>query len=224
MGAFRAAVELGYRYLETDVHSSSDGVIVAFHDPDLHRTCGLGGVIGELTWSEISTARVADTEPIPRLDDLFEEFPDARFNIDCKSDPAVPGLVAAIRRHRALERVCLAAFSDRRLARLRLELGPGLLTALGPAEVAGLRTLGSAAGRWITARAAQVPIRQGPVTIVNRRFVDASHRLGIAVHVWTVDEPDQMRRLLDLGVDGIMTDRPEILRDVLIEREQWHAH
>lgn len=216
--AFQHAVGLGYEYLETDVQVTADGVLVAFHDDDLTRTCGVHGKISELPWSDVRTARVDGREPIPLLDELFETFPGVRFNIDCKSDDAVHALVAAIGRHRAQHRVCVAAFSDRRLARLRRLLGPDVCTALGPAQIASLRLVGRFPG---AGRAAQVPVRQGRITVVDRRFVASAHRRGVAVHVWTIDEPDEMHRLLDLGVDGLMTDRPEVLRDVLIERGAW---
>lgn len=224
MVAFARAVELGYRHLETDVHATADGVLVAFHDADLHRTCNHAGRIDEMTWEELSAIRVAGAEPIPRLDELFEAFPDAALNIDCKSDTAAPGLIAAIKRHRALDRVCVAAFSDRRLHHLRSELGPGLLSALGPVEIAALRAIGPRAGRVISGRAAQVPVAQGRVPLVERRFIRHCHELEIPVHVWTIDAPEEMDRLLDLGVDGIMTDRPEVLREVLVNRGMWHGH
>lgn len=222
MVAFRRAVDLGYRYLETDVHTTADGVLVAFHDDELMRTCGHRGRIDQLAWRDLTTVKVAGSHAIPRLDELFEECADAAFNIDCKSDAAVDALVAAITRHRALGRVCIAAFSDRRLRRLRRALGPGLLSALGPAEIAAVRTLGTRARRVVAGGAAQVPVRQGPITIVDERFITHCHRLGIAVHVWTIDERAEMIRLLDLGVDGIMTDRLDVLKEVLVQRGVWH--
>ncbi|HEX4980153.1 MAG TPA: glycerophosphodiester phosphodiesterase [Ilumatobacteraceae bacterium] len=216
--AFERAVQLGYTYLETDVHVTADGVLVAFHDTDLSRTCGRPGIITELPWSDVSAARVGGREPIPLMEDLLEAFPDARFNIDCKSNAAVDALVAAIKRSNCGPRVCISAFDDRRLRRLRGALGPGVCTSLGPAQIAALRFLGRTAGGGA---AAQVPVKQGRVTLVDERFVSGAHRRGLQVHVWTIDDADEMRRLLDLGVDGIMTDRPAVLRDVLVERGEW---
>ena len=166
----------------------------------------------------IKTARVSGAAPIPLLEDLLGAWPDLRVNIDCKSDLAVDALVATLRRCGALDRVCVGAFSDRRIRRLRAILGDQLCSSLGPTGVATLR---AGTMRRAPAQAAQVPPRQGRLTIVDRRFVDRAHRLGIKVHVWTIDDPDEMRRLLDLGADGIMTDRPTVLRDVLEERDQW---
>jgi glycerophosphoryl diester phosphodiesterase len=220
MPAFERAVRLGYTYLETDVHVTTDGVVVAFHDDDLARTCGRPGRISDLPWAEVATARVDGREAIPRLDELLAAWPRARFNIDCKTDRAALPLAGVLQRGSVLQRVCVGSFSDRRTARLRRRLGPDLCTSAGPAELAALRL--RVLRRRITP-AAQAPVRRWRMTIVDRAFVARAHRLGVAVHVWTIDDPGEMRRLLDLGVDGIMTDRPALLRDVLTERGEWVA-
>jgi glycerophosphoryl diester phosphodiesterase len=220
--AFQRAVDLGYRYLETDVHVTTDGVVVAFHDDDLSRTCGRPGLISELPWDEVATARVDGEEPIPKLDDLLDAWPDARLNIDCKTDAAVVPLAATLQRHAAFDRVCVASFSDSRLRALRRHLGRDVCTSAGTQALAVLWLTGFAVDG---ALAAQVPPRRrllgAEVTVVNERFVRRAHRRRLAVHVWTVDDADEIGRLLDLGVDGIMTDRPAVLRDVLVARGQW---
>jgi glycerophosphoryl diester phosphodiesterase len=224
MPAFEGAVRLGFRHLETDVHVTADGVLVAFHDDRLDRVTDRQGLIRDLPWSEVARARVDGREPIPRFEELLEAFPDVHVNVDPKHDSAEDALVEVLGRGDTLERVCVGAFSDRRLARLRSSLGPGLCTSLGPAGVARLRAAASGlpGGRFVS-RCVQVPVRAGRVTIVDRRFVDAAHRRGLQVHVWTVDDPDEMARLLDLGVDGIMTDRPAVLRGVLEARGEWSS-
>lgn len=222
MPAFRRAYDEGFRYLETDVHATADGRLVAFHDLSLDRVTDRVGPIATLPWSEVSRARIAGTEPIPLLADLLEEFPDARFNIDAKADPAVGPLAELIRRTGTGDRVCLGSFSDRRIASLRALLGPAVATSLGPREVFRLLRAATLGRSFRTsADAAQVPVSFSRVTIVNRRFLRTAHRAGLEVHVWTIDEPAQMRRLLDLGVDGLMTDRPDLLRSVLTERGHW---
>lgn len=226
MAAFQDAVDLGYRYLETDVHASADGVLFAFHDPDLRRTCGIDAAIGDLTSEIVEGARVAGTEPIPRLDAVLDAWPDARINIDCKSEAALAPLLQVLRRPGILQRVCVGAFSDSRLRRLREELGPDLCSSLGPREVAGLAARAATGigtrGGFSDAQAAQVPPRQGPVPLVTNRFLEACADLGLQVHVWTIDDPGEIARLLDLGVHGIMSDDTRALRDVLVAREQWH--
>jgi glycerophosphoryl diester phosphodiesterase len=219
MEAFHYAVNLGYRYLETDVHVTADGVVVAFHDQDLQRSCGLEGTIGAYTWEDLRAARVNGTGQIPMLEELLETFPEARLNIDAKSDEVVPGLAETLRRHDALHRVCVGSFSDRRLVSLRKDLGPQLCTSLGPAQVASLRVATRPIGKGY---AAQVPAVHRKIQVVTPRFVETAHRHGIAVHVWTIDDAAEMERLLDMGVDGIMTDRPSVLRQVLIDAGKWH--
>lgn len=222
MSAFEAAIGMGYRYIETDVHATADGILVAVHDDTLDRVTDRTGVIGELPWSEVRQARVNGTEPIPLLEDLLGLWPDVRVNIDPKHDAAVAPLVDVIRRTDALDRVCVGAFSDRRLARIQKMLGPRLCTSMGPRQVARLvaASRGMPAGQF-SAACVQVPTSKGPVPLVTKRFVRAAHERNLQVHVWTIDDPDEMRSLLDMGVDGIMTDRPPVLKQVLEEREAW---
>jgi glycerophosphoryl diester phosphodiesterase len=219
MPAFQHAVDLGYTYLETDVHVTSDGVLVAFHDAELSRTCGRPGTINSLPWSEVSQARVDGREPIPLLEDLLGAFPEARVNIDCKANTALPGLVATLRRLDCLDRICLGSFSDQRLRRLRQVFGDRLCSSFGPVQMASLR---SGARVPFGGDIAQVPVNVGPVKVVTSGTVARAHRRGYQVHVWTINDADEMNRLLDLGVDGIMTDRPGVLKDVLLARGQWH--
>lgn len=224
MPAFEHAVRLGYRYVETDVHVTADGELLAFHDDRLDRVTDGTGAIGELPWSVVRRARVDGREPIPRFEDLLGAWPDLRVNVDPKHDAAVEPLAEVLRRTGAVDRVCVGAFSDRRLERLRRLVGGGLCTSMGPRQVARLITVsrGLPGGGGLTAPCAQVPANQGRLALVTPRFVAAAHRRGIQVHVWTIDDPFEMERLLDLGVDGLMTDRPQVLKDVLVARGQWH--
>ena len=223
MPAFQRAVDLGYRYLETDVQVTADGVLVAFHDNDLSRTTGRVGRISDLPWAQVSEARVDGREPIPLLEDLLGSFPDARLNIDCKTDEAVEALVATLCRTDSLRRVCVGAFSTSRLRRLRSLLGPELCTSLGPGEVVRwlLHSRAPIPGLMPSAPCAQVPVAMKGIRVVTERTVERAHEAGMAVHVWTIDDADEMHRLLDLGVDGIMTDRPSVLLDVLRSRNLW---
>jgi glycerophosphoryl diester phosphodiesterase len=222
MPAFQYAVDLGYRYVETDVHATADGVLMAFHDHRLDRVTDRSGRIDELSYDEVSKARVHGTDPIPRLADLLTAWPALRVNIDPKHDTAVEPLVRTLREHRAVDRVCVGAFSDERLEHLRAELGAELCTSLGPKGVVQLRRASWRMGRAPSGvPSAQVPVRQGPLPITDRRFVDTAHANGIAVHVWTIDDEAEMNRLFDLGVDGLMTDRPSLLKKVLLERNAW---
>jgi glycerophosphoryl diester phosphodiesterase len=225
LAAFARAVDLGYRYLETDVHATSDGVLLAFHDHTLDRVTDRIGVVARLPWHEVRRARIGGREPIPTLEQLLGTWPDIRINIDVKEAGAVAPLVDVIRRTGALDRVCVASFSARRVAAVRRRVGVGLCTALAPPAVALLRL--AASRRFANALAprqvpcAQVPDRLGPLRVVTPTLVTLAHQRGLRVHVWTVNEAAEMTRLLDLGVDGLITDELAVLRDVLTQRGQW---
>ena len=225
MPAFQACVDLGYRYLETDVQVTADGVLVAFHDPTLERVTDRRGRVDQLRWTEIAQARIGGREPVLRLEDLLGAWPDVRFNLDIKSAGVLAPLVRLVRRMDIADRLCLGSFSDARIAAARRLFGPGLCTSLGPRGVAALRLSSyspRAAGLVrIQAGCAQVPLQLGGRALVDERFVAAAHERGLQVHVWTVDDPAECTALLDLGVDGIMTNRPAMLRDLLQERGEW---
>jgi glycerophosphoryl diester phosphodiesterase len=227
MTAFARAVDLGYRYVETDVHATRDGRLVAFHDRTLDRVTDVVGAIAELTWEQIAGARVGGAGTVPLLVDVLDAWPALRLNIDVKSDAAVDLLADTVRRTGAIDRVCVGSFSDARLTRVRAALGPRLCTSLGPRGVLRLRAASLLGRRGSGATAgvpcAQVPPRAAAVPVVDRRFVDRAHRLGMQVHVWTIDDADEMNRLLDLGVDGIMTDELATLREVYAARGLWAA-
>lgn len=218
LAAVERVVALGFGYLETDVRTSRDGVALLLHDPTLDRTTDRTGPVAGLPWAEIARARVGGAEPVPRLEDLLGSYPDLRVNLDVKVPSSVEPLVAAVRRANAVDRVCVGSFHDRLTAAVRVRLGPALCTSLGPRGVLALR-LGRL--RDPTAGCAQVPPALGRLRVLDRRFVAAAHRRDLAVHAWTVNDPAEMVRLLDLGVDGIMTDDAPALRDVLIGRGAW---
>ena len=227
MAAFGRSIAAGYRYLETDVHATSDGVAVVFHDDTLDRIFGRSGRIEDLTWTDVCSLRAGGESVVPQLIDLLDAWPDVRLNIDMKHDSAVDPTVEALWKCNARDRVLLASFSDRRIRWARQLCGPRQATSLGQREVAALR-FGAWYGRGLAGfvpgvAAVQVPHRYARIRVVDAKFVRHAHRLGLQVHVWTIDEPAEMHELLDLGVDGIMTDRIEVLRDVLKERGSWHS-
>ena len=223
MPAFQHSIDLGYRYLETDVHVSADGILFAFHDADLFRTTGHRGRIGDLEASEIDELVVDGRATIPRLDDILTTWPLARLNIDAKSDAAVLPLIRLVRVRRAVERVCIGSFVDRRVRLCRRELGPDLCTSMGQLE--GLRLLMASQGfadpSVLRAGCAQLPPQRGSVRFTTTKLIELAHELDIDVHVWTINSADEMHALLDLGVDGIMSDEPALLRELLIVRGQW---
>ncbi len=223
--AFARAVDLGYRYIETDTHATADGVAVVFHDDTLQRMLGRPGRMIDVRFSDLQAVRVGGAAAVPRLDEVLDAWPDIRFNIDCKTDAAVDPTLDAVRRAGAEDRVLLASFSSARLARIRARTGPHVATSLGMREVAAVYT-GSLTGRPVKlpagAVAVQIPPRYGRLTLAGPRFIRYAHRLGLQVHLWTIDDATQIGHFLDLGVDGIMTDHIEVLRDVYSRRGIWN--
>ena len=204
----------------TDVHTTADGVLVAFHDDRLDRVTDADGAIADLRWADVSRARVDGTDPIMRLEDLLEAFPDAHVNIDPKAWASVEPLADTLIRMDALDRVCVTAFSRRRTVAVKKLVGDRLCTGGGTGAAIQLRS-GTPLRMLGGVDVLQVPPRAGRLTVVNERFVRNARRKGIHVHVWTIDDPAEMHRLLDLGVDGIMTDEPTTLRTVFRERGLW---
>jgi glycerophosphoryl diester phosphodiesterase len=221
MSAFEQAVALGYRYVETDVHVTADGVLLAFHDDVLDRVTDRTGVIAELPYDVVKQAKVDGREPIPLFADLLAAWPDLRVNIDPKHDESVEPLAPAIKEANAVDRVSIGAFSDARLEHVRALL-PGVCTSLGPIGSLnlGLAAVGQYDGE-LPSPCAQVPTHFGEQEIVTPAFLDEAHRRGMQVHVWTIDDAAEMERLLDLSVDGLMTDRNQVLKDVLVARDAW---
>ncbi len=219
LAAFERAVTLGFRYVETDVHATADGVLVAFHDDTLDRVTDRSGPIAEQPYAAVAQARLGGTDPIPLLEDVLGTWPDLRVNIDVKADSATGPLLDVLARTRAWHRVCIGSFSDRRTTWLRRALPPGTATAYAPREVAALRAASRGLPvlrRWTpSAACVQVPERFAGVPVVDRAFVDTAHHRGLQVHVWTINEEADMRRLLDLGVDALVTDEASLLRSVL---------
>jgi glycerophosphoryl diester phosphodiesterase len=220
--AFEHAVALGYAYLETDVRATSDGALVAFHDKTLQRLTGAEGAIADLTYREVAAVRIGGTDPIPLLEDLIGAWPGVRFNIDVKDSPAVRPLAAVLRRTAAWERVCICSFSPRRLRATRRALQRPVCMATSPVGVGAVRF--AVPPPVLASRFAGLSVgcTQVPVCFASPQFVCRAHAAGLQVHAWTVNDRQMMNNLLDLGVDGIMTDETQLLRDVLRARGQWH--
>jgi glycerophosphoryl diester phosphodiesterase len=231
LAAFRRAVEEGFAYLEMDVHASADGVAVVHHDAMLDRTTDGSGPISAQPARALADVRVRGREPIPLLEQVLSELPDTRMTVELKSDDVVDPVLAVLERTGSWHRVCLGSYHEGRLRRARAAAGPRLCTSMAQGAAFGLR-----ARAWLDelpsplrrlpvppspGDLAQLPRRFGPLTVVDAALVRAAHASGREVHVWTVDAPAEMTSLLDLGVDGLLSDRPDLLREVLHERGVW---
>jgi glycerophosphoryl diester phosphodiesterase len=221
LSAFQHAYDLGYRYFETDVHVTADRVPVVFHDALLSRVTDVAGAVCDHTLESLRQIRLGDGDTIPTVAELLKAFPDVAFNLDIKADEVAGPLAQAIARQGANDRVLVTSFSLKRLNDFR-KVSPTPAPAFGaPSPIVARYIAHSILGYPLPnypCAALQVPVRQGPVNVVTRRFVLSAHRAGKLVHVWTIDDALEMERLIDLGVDGIMTDKPEILKEVLTTR------
>ena len=244
--AFQYSSDLGFVFMETDVQSTSDGKVVIFHDEDLKRIAGVDKKIKDLTFDEITNIELIKGGKIPSLEETLSSFPNLRFNIDIKTNSAVKETINIIKSHQALPRVCLASFSNKRIRRIRKLSGSKVCTSMSQLEVANAICIAFAKNwnsgihlrrkireeeayfksKWKRSiipfngipDCAQVPVSQWGVPIVTQSFIKFMNLMGKFVHVWTIDEPEEMNRLINLGVDGLMTDKPSILKSTLVDR------
>jgi glycerophosphoryl diester phosphodiesterase len=205
LAAFRTVVDLGFRYVETDVRTTRDGKLVVFHDKTLARIAGVDRPVGALRYAELGEFGV------PLLTDVLESFPGTRFNIDMKDWPSVGALASVIRATGSIDRLCVASFSEGRLRGIRRLAGPRLCTSAGVAGVARFLL-----GRPTAAAAVQVPI-----SLMRPAVAGRARRAGLHFHVWTLNDRESITRAVSAGVDGIMTDEPVLLRDVLRDLGRW---
>ena len=205
--------------METDVQATKDGHIVIFHDSSLKRMAGMNQAIKELTLDEVKSIELINGGKIPLLSEALENFPDLRFNIDIKTEEALEGSIRIIKEMNSFKRTCLASFSSSRLERIRKLAGPDACTSSGQMDIFKImcRSIGIKS-QETKGHCAQIPIRQWGVPVLTKRFMDVAKRERKLVHVWTIDEKQQMFDLIDLGVDGLMTDKPSVLKEAMTER------
>lgn len=227
MAAFQAAVDLGFRFVETDAHGTVDGIAVALHDDSLDRTTDGSGLVAQLPWATVKRAKIGGVEPVPLFEDLLGTWPELRVNVDIKAESGIAPVVDAIERTKSHHRVCVASFSTaRRRAALKL-LSKPVATSAGTSEAARFFAKGAlglgVAGTLRSVDALQIPHRAGGLRILSARHVLAAHRAGKAVHVWTINDEPTMRELIAMGVDGIVSDRADVLKRTLVDLGRWQA-
>jgi glycerophosphoryl diester phosphodiesterase len=224
LAGFGLASALGLRYLETDVRVTCDGELVCFHDDTLQRVTSATDPVRSRSLRELRALRINGVEPIPTFDEVLDAFPNQCFSVDLKDHDAIAPLVKSLRRKGVAERVCIARAWDGWLAQVRDQV-PEVATALGWRSLSALLLCAQTGVRppkaLATAPFAHVPVKLGKIPIFIERLVAMSHDLGVRVVTWTVDEPVVMCHLLNAGVDAIITDRPDVLREVLVSRDQW---
>lgn len=220
--AFAEAVSLGYHLLETDIHASSDGVPFVFHDADLKRLTGDPRRLEDLSAADIASLTIHGNHAIPKLADLLEAFPETCLNLDAKSEAATAPMGRMIRDTGAANRVCIGSFSDRRIRMVMQAAGRPLCHSLGTAHAAQFYFAAQLhLPQRFSACCVQLPVTHRGVTLITKRTLAHARRIGLKVHVWTINDAPEMHRLLDLGVDGLMADDCALLKSVLTERALW---
>jgi len=219
LAAFQRAYAAGIRHFETDVRATSDQTVYAFHDETLERITAGTGRFNDLSAEQVRALR-AGTEPLATLEELINAFPDVMFNIDVKDVAVIAPLAKVIERTASHERVALASFDTARTRATAHLLSRPVRTSPGTREMTRIWLSAHLIGR-IPAKypkefwAVQVPRRHGMIPVTTGRFIRAVRRSGMQVHVWVVNDEPSMRRLLDQGVDALVSDEAQLLSRVL---------
>ena len=213
--SFDYSKNLGCKFIETDVQVSADGIPYIFHDDDLKRVLNMSSRFDSLSSQEIDKLKIFDQYRIPKLEEALNEFPDISFQIDFKTDEVVAPALDVIKKTKSFERICVASFNSERLKRVRSTY-PDLCISMGPNEV--IKTLISSFGLYndsIDGDCLQIPIRYYGVRVVTKRFVKYLKSKGLKIMVWTINDVKTFEYLIELKVDGIITDKPKLLFETL---------
>ena len=220
--SFRKAFDLGYRVIETDIHSSKDGTAYIFHDITLERLTGENLKISDLKDVDIDSLKINNSSIIPRLSNVFEEFPEGLFNLDAKTWKSTKPIVDTIQNMGCRSRVCIGSFNDRRVNAIIKELGLETCHSMGTSNVIKFY-LGAQLGieQHFTSQCIQLPIKMFGISLTTRKVLSYARKLGIKIHFWTINNPVIMQQLLELNVDGIMTDDCVLLKEIMKEQNKW---
>lgn len=226
MSAMEAAVELGFRYLEIDVRTTRDGVVMVFHDEHLDRVTDGTGRVADHFHAELKSVRVRGVERIPTLAEVLERWPEVRLNVDVKDDASVGPFVEVIEKAGAHDRVLVASFSDRRRLRVLKQLSRPTASSAGMVVNATIKALSPfGLTRWVARLArvdcVQVPRHYRGIPVVTRGFVRRCNAAEVPVHVWTINEPPIMDALLEQGVSGLVSDRGDLLAGAMKRAGHW---
>ena len=215
--SFNYSQSLGCEFIETDVQVSSDGIPYIFHDDDLKRILNKSIRFDSLSSNEIDELNIFNTHKIPKLSEALLTFPNLCFQIDFKTDEVVMPALDVIKNMNAFDRVCIASFNSKRLQNVR-SLYPDLCISMGPNEV--FKTLAASLNLYkgkIPGDCLQIPMSYYGIKIVSKRFVDFVHSRGLKIMIWTINDIKTFKYLIDLEVDGIITDKPKLLFQTIEE-------
>ncbi len=220
--SFRKALDLGYRIIETDIHSSKDGTAYIFHDATLERLTGENLKISDLNDIDIDSLKLNKSSIIPRLSNVFEEFPEGLFNLDAKTWESIMPIASVIKKMGCHSRVCIGSFNHKRINAIIGELGVETCHSMGTRDVIKFY-LGAQIQRnqSFTSQCIQLPIKQFGISLMTEKVLKYARKLGIKIHFWTINDPVTMQKLLELNVDGIMTDDCVLLKKIMKKKNKW---
>ena len=222
MEAFENAINIGFKTLETDIQVTNDNKLVVFHDLTLNRLTNTKGMVKDKTWNELKKIKILGKCNIPLLSDIFDKWPKIKINIDPKNDECIDCLINFIKEYNCFEKICIGSFSGKRLEKLRQKFGPKLCTSAGPFEVLRLKASSLInLSTSIDANCVQVPLKYYGIKIIDENFIKFCHSQNLMVHVWTINDILEIERLLDLGVDGIISDNIQGLKKIFKKKNYW---
>ena len=208
--AFKSADSLGYKYIETDLRETIDGKIITFHDANIKRITGSNVTINRSSLADIRMRRLPKNESIPTIDEILEELPNSYFNMDLKVPNMEEKVLKKIKSHNALDRICLGSFNSKTIKKINV-LEPKIITSMGLAQVVKYKFFNIKSNSKLI----QIPVSWNGIKVITKGFIEKLHNDNLKVHVWTINKENEMQRLIDMGVDGIMTDNAIGLMNVM---------
>ena len=212
--AFNSTVQMGYKYIETDLRMTLDKEVIAFHDSDLKRLFNLDLKVKDLTFNEIANLFKEKNCSLLTLEDILKKFPEIHFNIDLKVEEVIQDSIKVVADFNAFDRVCFASFHSSRTGKV-LRYNQNAIVSMGMKDVALFKFLKF---NNKNIKIIQIPLKWKGIKILTRNLIQKAHKNNLLVHVWTINDRKTINNLIDLGVNGIVTDEPELLMEIMKER------
>ena len=213
--AFNSVVQMGYKYIETDLRMTLDKEVIAFHDPDLKRLFNLDLQVKDLTFNEIANLFKEKNCSLLTLEDVLKEFPKIYFNIDLKVEEVIQDSIKVVADFNAFDRVCFASFHSNRTGKV-LRYNQNAIVSMGMKDIALFKFFKF---NNKNKKIIQIPLKWKGIKILTRNLIQKAHKSNLLVHVWTINDRKLINNLIDLGVNGIVTDEPELLMEIMKERD-----
>jgi glycerophosphoryl diester phosphodiesterase len=213
--AFNSVIQMGYKYIETDLRMTLDGEVIAFHDPDLKRLFNLDLQVKDLTFNQIDNLFKEKNCSLLTLEDTLKKFPKIHFNIDLKVEEVIQDSIKVVTDLNAFDRVCFASFRSSRTEKV-LRHNQNIIVSMGMKDVALFKFFNFHNEKI---KIVQIPLKWKGIKILTRNLIQKAQKSNLLVHVWTINDRKLINNLIDLGVNGIVTDEPELLMEIMKKRD-----